>query len=251
MNTQNWLLPNWPAPSNVKACVTTTSAPAQLIQLNPCAKTNYGGFNLALHVGDNQQQVMTNREFLAQQLGCTPYWLNQIHSSTVASLPQNGQEPEADASISSQAKVACAILSADCLPVLFANQAGTCVGAAHAGWRGLASGVMENCLQAMNCAPQQIIAWLGPAIGQCCFEVGEEVRAAFIEQNQQNQQAFIPGVQLGKWQADLYQLARLRLNASGVSQIYGGDLCSKCDSRFYSYRRQPNTGRFASLIWFE
>src|SRR5690554_1298305 len=238
--TSDWLIPDWPAPAAVKACVTTAS--------HGDSRGDYAAFNLALHVGDDEQQVQANRQLLQQQLGCTPYWLQQVHGAAVIELPPT-KENTADASISRQPGNACAILTADCLPVLFAASDASCVAAAHAGWRSLAAGVLENSVRAMGTAPEQIIAWLGPAIGQCCFEVGDEVRTAFVSQHQQTQQAFCPGQRPGKWQADLYRLARIRLAAIGVTSVYGGGLCSKCDHRFYSYRRQPNSGRFASLVW--
>lgn len=238
---KHWLQPDWQAPDAVRAIVTTASHGASL--------GDYAAFNLALHVGDDAAQVKANREYLEQQLGCRTQWLDQVHGNLVVELPQHESTPIADASISRERGLACAILTADCLPVLFASKNADCVAAAHAGWRSLAGGVLENTVQAMDCVPEQIVAWLGPAIGQCCFEIGGEVREAFIAQHSAAITAFIPAQRSGHWYADLYQLARLRLAAVGVHEVSGGGLCTKCDNRFYSYRRQPNTGRFASLIW--
>lgn len=237
----DWLWPQLPVPG-VKACVTTAS--------HGDSSGAYASFNLALHVGDDGAQVAANRQLLQQQLGCTPYWLQQVHGTAVIELPPT-KDSTADASISRQRRVACAILTADCLPVLFCSTDGSCVGAAHAGWRSLAAGVLENTVAAMAVPAGQIIAWLGPAIGQCCFEVGPEVRAEFVRQHPGAQAAFIASPRRGHWQADLYHLARIRLAAVGVNCVLGGGLCSKCEHRFYSFRRQANTGRFASLIWRE
>lgn len=236
----DWLVPDWPAAVNVRACVTTRSVGD--------SDEPFAAFNLGAHVGDSIEQVQANRAYLAEALQCQPTWLNQVHGHAVVSANAE-QTLTADASVSRQAGLACCIMSADCLPVLFTDQAGSCVAAAHAGWRSLVAGVLENTVAAMQVAPEQIMAWLGPAIGVNAFEVGAEVREAFIQIHPITEQAFVPSVNQGRWMADIYQLARLRLAACGVMAVYGGGLCTLTDPRFYSYRRQPVTGRFASLVW--
>lgn len=238
----DWIRPDWPVPANVRACVTTASFGS--------SQGDFAHFNLGEHVGDDAQSVQRNRTSLAQTLACTPVWLEQVHGTDVVQA-QAGQLLQADASYTREPGIACAIMTADCLPVLFAAQDGSCVAAAHAGWRSLVAGVLENTITSMQTQPQNIIAWLGPAIGPQVYEVGPEVREAFVAQHQQTERAFIPSTRAGHWLADLYQLARIRLAASGITQIYGGGFCTLSDPRFYSYRRQPVTGRFASLIWLE
>ena len=236
----DWLTPDWPAPHNVQACVTTATGG------NSAAP--FAHFNLGAHVGDSLDDVQRNRDYLADALGCQPTWLNQVHSDLVVTADAR-QILTADASVSREAGLASCIMSADCLPVLFTDQAGTCVAAAHAGWRGLVAGVLENTVASMQVAPQQVMAWLGPAIGVEAFEVGSEVREAFMLQHPSAGQAFVPSKNLGRWMADIYHLARIRLAACGVEAVYGGGFCTVTDPRFYSYRRQPVTGRFASLVW--
>ena len=214
-----------------------------------------GGLNLGAHVGDEESAVRENRRRLGALLPSQPAWLTQVHGASVvdaaiaASAPT---PPEADASISTCPGVVCAILTADCLPVLFADMRGRVVGAAHAGWRGLAAGVLENTVHAMRAAGAgEILAWLGPAIGPANFEVGEDVLTAFVGQDPACAAAFVasPG-QPGKYRADLYALARRRLFLHGVNDITGGDRCTVAESdSFYSYRRDGVTGRMASLIW--
>lgn len=238
----DWICPDWPVAANVQACVTTASFGN--------SQGDFAHFNLGDHVGDELASVQRNRAWLAQTLGCTPVWLEQVHGVNVVQA-QVGQQLQADASFTREPDIACAIMTADCLPVLFAAQDGSCVAAAHAGWRSLVAGVLENTIAAMQMPPQNIIAWLGPAIGPQVYEVGPEVREAFLAQNQQAEQAFVPSSRAGHWLADLYQLARIRLAECGVTEVYGGGFCTLTDKRFYSFRRQPTTGRFASLIWLE
>jgi len=238
----DWIEPDWPVATHVRACVTTASFGN--------SQGEFAHFNLGDHVGDDARSVQYNRAWLAQTLDCTPVWLEQVHGVDVVQA-QAGQLLQADASYTREAGIACAIMTADCLPVLFAAQDGSCVAAAHAGWRSLVAGVLENTITSMQTQPQNILAWLGPAIGAQVYEVGPEVREAFLAQNQQTEQAFVPSNRAGHWLADLYQLARIRLAAFGITQIYGGGFCTLSDPRFYSYRRQPVTGRFASLIWLE
>ena len=236
----DWLIPDWPAPQNVRACVTTRSSGDSV--------EPFAFFNLGEHVGDSSEQVQRNRQYLAETLQCQPVWLNQVHGVSVV-VADTVHTLAADASMSRELGLACCIMSADCLPVLFTDQDGTCVAAAHAGWRGLAAGVLENTVASMQVPAQQIMAWLGPAIGAAVFEVGNEVRDAFVQQHAVAVQAFVPSKNPQRWLADIYQLARIRLAACGVQAVYGGGLCTLTDLRFYSYRRQSVTGRFASLVW--
>lgn len=234
------LLPDWPAPECVRSCTTTRQGG---ISLPP-----FDSLNLGTHVEDEPRAVAENRRRLEVLLGCSPAWLQQVHGVRVVEAePQ--RVPLADASWSATPGVACAVLTADCLPVLFCDRDGTRVAAAHAGWRGLAGGVLEETLRALALPPDQVLAWLGPAIGVQAFEVGGEVRDAFIASHAQADRAFVPSPNTGRFLADIYQLARIRLAACGVDAVYGGGCCTVNDPRFYSYRRAPRTGRFASLIW--
>ncbi|MFL0795963.1 MAG: peptidoglycan editing factor PgeF [Cellvibrionaceae bacterium] len=245
------LLPNWPAPKNIKSAVTFRNLTGGVSQ------PPFDRFNTALHVGDNPEAVTENRSQLQQllQLKAEPQWLDQIHGTEVLELTQgfSSQPPVADASYTKDADVVCVIQTADCLPVLFCNEAGTQVAAAHAGWRGLAAGVLENTLAKFT-GDSPVMAWLGPAISQVAFEVGPEVKEAFLDAGNVPQAAveaaFIPSETPGKLKANLYALARQRLQAAGVSQVYGAGFCTFLDhKRFYSYRRDGETGRMASLIW--
>lgn len=236
----DWLVPDWPAPARVRACVTTRSG--------GISQPPFDSLNLGDHVSDDPRAVAENRRRLQQALNCQPAWLSQVHGIRVVQA-DSARVQEADASWSAAPGVACAILTADCLPVLFCDRAGTRVAAAHAGWRGLAGGMLEATLDALDCAPDEVLVWLGPAIGPQAFEVGPEVREAFLSGYPQAEAAFRPSANPGKSLADLYQLARIRLAARGVTAVYGGGLCTWSDPRFYSYRRAARTGRFASLIW--
>ncbi|MGE8395895.1 peptidoglycan editing factor PgeF [Pseudomonas sp. BIGb0427] len=238
--TQALLFPDWPAPARVRACVTTRSGG---VSLPP-----YESFNLGDHVGDAPAAVAENRRRLTAEFGIQPAWLKQVHGVVVADADP-GVIAEADASYSDAPGIACTVMTADCLPVLFCDRAGTRVAAAHAGWRGLANGVLEATLKRLALPPEEVLVWLGPAIGPQAFEVGLEVRDAFTTVHPETAQAFVPGAQPGKLMADIYQLARLRLAARGVNAVYGGGLCTVSDPRFYSYRRTPQGGRFASLVW--
>lgn len=236
----DWLTPQWPAPARVKSCVTTRAGG---VSAGPFASLNLGE-----HVGDDPVAVAKNRQRLVSLLGCRPAWLSQVHGVAVAEASPE-LLVEADACWSATPGVACAIMTADCLPALFCDRAGTRVAAAHAGWRGLAAGVLEATLDALALPADQVLVWLGPAIGAQAFEVGAEVREAFIAQHAEAAEAFRPSHNAGKFMADIYQLARIRLAARGVTAVYGGDFCTYNDPRFYSYRRSAQTGRFASLIW--
>jgi YfiH family protein len=209
-----------------------------------------GGLNLGLHVGDDVAAVMQNRALLQACLPGAPVWLNQVHGANVVDAAAVRGVPDADASFTTRPGVVCAIMTADCLPVLFADRAGTVVGAAHAGWRGLAQGVLQNTVMRMREAGAgDITAWLGPAIGPRAFEVGAEVRAAFAGADPATAAAFAAQAG-GKYLADIYLLARLALAGCGVRQVGGGGFCTVDDAaRFYSYRRDRVTGRMASLVW--
>lgn len=238
----SWIVPDWPAPGQVRACVTTRDGGT--------SQAPFESFNLGDHVGDDPNKVAANRQKLQAWLGCTPSWLNQVHSTvTVQAAPDSLLC--ADASWTADVGTACAVLTADCLPVLLCDRAGTRVAAAHAGWRGLSAGMLESVVSAMQVPAGQLMAWLGPAIGPAAFEVGPEVREAFVASHPQSAQAFVPSRQEGHFMADLYTLARIRLAACGVSAVYGGGFCTFSDPRFYSYRRAARTGRFASLIWLD
>ena len=222
-----------------------------------CSAPPYASFNLAHHVGDNDLAVDANRTILAAALpaGTDTQWLSQVHGTRVVSAGQGESQPEADAVWSRNPGAACTVLTADCLPVLLCSSTGDAVAAAHAGWRGLLAGVLEATVASMDADPGQILAWLGPAIGPGAFEVGPEVREQYLAAAPASQVAslaacFLPGTaRPGHYFADLYALARLRLCAAGVTQIFGGGFCTFNDSeRFFSYRRDGRTGRMASLI---
>jgi hypothetical protein len=235
------LVPDWPSPANVKALQTTRKGGA--------SAAPYDNFNLGSHVGDNPLLVNRNRMQLAHLMPSEPVWLNQIHGTTVANVEQAGCLPQADASVSTHRGAVCVVMTADCLPVLLCDDKGSVVAAAHAGWRGLCDGVLEATVKEMHVPTDTLMAWLGPAIGPAAFEVGAEVREAFIVKQPQSEAAFLPGKN-GKWLADIYLLARLRLNASGIIRIYGGDQCTYNDTeRYYSYRRDGVTGRMGTFIW--
>ncbi len=281
----DWIVPDWPAPTNVRAVMTTRAGGV--------SAAPFDSLNPASHVGDDPASVAENRRILRETLPVEPLWLNQVHGPRVFELvlptpprPASEEEesaspaggggwegengisrvvfgtgaisPEADASFTRQSGQVCAVLTADCLPVLFCDDAGTVVAAAHAGWRGLASGVLEETVRAMNVDPGRILVWLGAAIGLDSFEVGPEVRETFVAQHPMAGIAFRPALPgtldetPRKWLADIYMLARVRLAAIGVERVYGGGECTFKDSRrFYSYRRDGRTGRMASLVWFE
>ncbi len=237
--------PGWPAPSVVRACTTTRHGG---VSRPPWDSLNLGG-----HVGDDPADVEENRRRLrtALALPAEPAWLNQIHSRHVVEAGAWATPPDADASVTREPGVVCAVMTADCLPVLFCADDGGEVAAAHAGWRGLAGGVLEAALAAMTTPNARVMAWLGPAIGPQAFEVGDEVREAFVSTESGAADAFIPHGP-GHWLADLYALARLRLQRAGVTRIFGGDRCTYTERDFfYSYRRDGTTGRMASLIWIE
>ena len=245
---EDWIVPDWPAAPQVRAVCTT--------RLGGFSRGPWASMNPATHVGDDPASVLANRKALQQglRLPAEPRWLEQVHGTTVIDAAEPvavGEVPVADAAYCSQPGVVCVVMTADCLPVLLCDAAGRHVAALHAGWRGLAAGVIEQTIDAMQQPGETLLAWLGPAIGPDAYQVGDEVRDAFLEHNKGAATAFQPGPD-GSWMADLYQLARQRLAERGVSAIYGGHECSFTDAeRFFSYRRDGVTGRMATLIWLE
>jgi len=237
----DWIVPDWPAPGNVRALVTTRAGGG--------STGRFASFNLGLRTGDDPRAVAANRTLLRETLPQEPVWLRQVHGSRVIDADDRPPEPEADAAFSRRPGTVCAVLVADCVPVLFTDRAGSAVAVAHAGWRGLAGGVLENTVRAMQCAPDELLAYLGPGIGPRTFEVGADVRDAFLGADPQARLAFTPHAP-GKWLADLFALARQRLARAGVARVSGGGTCTYSDpSRFFSYRRDRTTGRMAALIW--
>jgi len=241
--------PDWSVPDRVIALST--------LRTGGCSEPPYASFNLADHVGDDPAAVQANRVLLADQLppATRVRWLEQVHGTRVIRADGEEATGPADASWTATPGVACAVLTADCLPVLFCNRAGDRVAAAHAGWRGLLAGVLENTVAAMASAPGELLAWLGPAIGPTAFEVGGEVRAAFLDAAAEDCRAATEGcfrpdrARPGHYLADLYRLARLRLQGLGPIAVFGGGDCTlSCEDRYFSYRRDGVTGRMASLI---
>lgn len=236
-----FIVPDWPAPATVRALQTTRRGGVSAPPWESC--------NLGDHVGDEPARVAANRAVLRRQLPAEPCWLQQVHGIVAVDAATSPQNTVADAAYSRRPGVVCAAMTADCLPVLFCDRAGSVVAAAHAGWRGLVAGVLEASIAAMAVPPGELLAWLGPAIGPQVFEVGDEVRAAFVAQAEEAAAAFVAHSP-GKWLADIEQLARQRLIAASVTAIYGGGWCTVNDpQRFFSYRRDGQTGRMASLVW--
>lgn len=236
-----WITPQWPAPGVVRALVTTRSGGV--------STGAYSSLNLALHVGDDPRRVAENRARLTEAIGARPVWLDQVHGSHVIAADRAAPGATADAAVTREPGVVCAVLTADCLSVLMCDADGTVVGVAHAGWRGLAAGVVEQTVGAMRVPAERLLAYLGPAIGPASFEVGEDVLRAFTRHAIEAAEAFRPRA-AGKWTCDLYALARQRLSALGVRAIFGGGYDTVQEGeRFYSYRRDGATGRNASMIW--
>jgi purine-nucleoside/S-methyl-5'-thioadenosine phosphorylase / adenosine deaminase len=239
----DWIAPEWPAPPRVRSLITTRNGGV--------SGGAHASFNLGLSAGDNAKSVAANRAILRQLLPREPAWLRQVHGARVVVADGLAETPHADASVAHDAGTVCTVMIADCLPVLLCNTHGNVVAIAHAGWRGLSSGVVENTVAAMDVAAEDVLAYLGPAIGPSAFEVGADVRDAFLAADPGAGDAFTP-YREGKWRADLFVLARRRLARCGVKQIYGGGLCTYRDAaRFYSYRRDRTTGRMAALIWLD
>jgi YfiH family protein len=246
----NIIVPEWPAPANVKACITTRKGGV--------SQSVYQSNNLARHVGDNPEHVDQNRRQLCDSLGLTrePQWLEQIHGVKVVAGQSDGRVRTADGSYSNEPGQACTVLTADCLPVLICNRAGTEVAAIHAGWKGLAKGILARGVGRFKSPSAELLAYFGPAISQPAFEVGIDVLEAFFKGARNDAHAdavaaaFLPARQPMRFYADIYALARAELNALGVTAIYGGDYCTYADrERFYSFRRDDVTGRMASVIW--
>jgi len=242
MSASPGFAPDWPAPPRVRAWVTERGGGA--------STGSYATLNLATHVGDSPERVAANRSLLraAMQLPAEPVWLEQVHGATVLDLDNDAVVP-ADGAVTSRAGVVCAVLTADCLPVIFAGRDGGRVGVAHAGWRGLLSGVLPASVKALRTPPTEIVAWLGPAIGAASYEVGADVRDAYLARDASAAAAFTPNAR-GRWQADLYALARASLAKAGVGSVHGGGFCTYRDAdRFFSHRREAPCGRFATLVW--
>jgi YfiH family protein len=276
MNCEPFIVPDWPAPPGVRAAFT--------LRTGGVSAPPFDSLNTGSHVGDAPDAVAKNRELirLALDLPAEPAWLEQVHGADVVRLEHGAQTggpgeaggpreaggpsvpaqegaasasrgapPRADAAVTHTLGQVCVIQVADCMPVLFAARDGSAVGAAHAGWRGLASGVLEATVRALAVDPAMLVAWMGPAIGQQHFEVGDDVREAFIARDPEAAPAFAPNAR-GRWQCDLYWLARRRLQALGIQSVQGGGWCTYADSsRFFSYRRDGRCGRMAALIWRE
>lgn len=246
------IIPDWPgAPSNISALSTTRHGGVSRSPYDD--NKGNGGLNLGMHVGDDPDAVLKNRMRLRSMLPNEPAWLTQVHGTTVLDAYQVVDAPQADASIATRSGVVCVVQTADCLPVLFCDTAGRVVGAAHAGWRGLAGGVLENTVARMrNAGASEVLAWMGPAIGPQCFEVGEDVFEAFVTRDAHMASAFRASDKQGKYLADIYALAKATLAKVGVANVFGGGFCTFTEeSRFYSYRRNRVTGRMASLIWLK
>lgn len=237
----DFITPDWPAPARVRALFTTRNGGV--------SEGPYASFNLGTRVADDPQRVAQNRRLLRQLLPSEPKWLEQVHGTTVARVDEPGYPDRADAAVTRTPGVVCTVTVADCMPVLLCDCAASVVGIAHAGWRGLASGVIERTVQAMGTDPAQMMAWLGPAIGPDSFEVGDEVRDTFIAHDRRACYAFLPRDN-GKWLANLYLLGRQRLAALGMRQVHTETACTFSEpQRFFSYRRERVTGRMAALIW--
>lgn len=240
LRQEHLIVPEWPAPARVHALQTTRQG--------GYSHAPYDSLNLGTHVGEDAITVVANRNLLNKFVPSEPIWLEQVHGINVVHAEQAGCVPRADACVSHQPNAVCTVMTADCLPVLICDEAGSVVAAAHAGWRGLADGVIEATVAAMQVPPSSLMVWLGPAIGPDAFEVGEEVREIFLGHDSAADTAFRPHGE--KYFADIALLARLRLQALGIQHIYGGDFCTYTDpTRFYSYRRDGRTGRMATMIW--
>lgn len=239
--TSNWLKADWPAPEFIQAGTT--------LRRGGVSKAPYDSFNLASHVGDESEAVEQNRRLL--NLPNAPQWLEQIHSTAAVLLPCKDDIPKADASYTSKINTVCVVMTADCLPVLITDKEGSCVAAIHAGWRGLCDGVIEATIKKLPAAAENLLVWLGPAIGPDVYEIGEEVYDAFTKRDNEAKRAFTVTSEQ-HWLFDIYHLAKLRLNRVGVDNIYGGEHCTLTEKEdFFSYRRDGVTGRTASMIWIE
>lgn len=238
--TEHWLAADWPAPEHIRAGTT--------IRTGGTSTDQYSSLNAAMHVGDKPENVIDNRKRIKVllELPAEPVWLQQIHGNRVVRA-ECADNLEADASYSNNKNIICAVMTADCLPLLLCSQDGSCIAAVHGGWKGLLTGVIENTVASMR--QNNLLAWMGPAIGPKCFQVGSEVRAAFINKKAEYSSAFNEQKN-GKWLADIYHIARITLTTIGITRIYGGEYCTVTDeNRFYSYRRDGDTGRMTTMIW--
>lgn len=236
-----WIVPDWPAPAHVRAVITTRHGG---VSSGP-----YASLNLGARTDDDPAAVAANRARLQAHLPQPPKWLSQVHGATVVDADALQDIPAADASVARQPGTVCAILIADCLPILFTDRAGSCVAAAHAGWRGLAGGVIANTVARMPADPGDLLAYIGPGIGPDAFEVGDDVLHAFCDESPEHRSAFT-ALRPGKWLCDLPALARIALRRAGLTSIHGGSDCTVADpQRFFSHRRDRITGRMAALIW--
>ena len=238
----DWILPDWPAAKRVRSLVTTRAGGV--------SSGRFASLNLSERVGDDPRCVERNRTILRACLPADPAWMRQVHGSAVIDAAEAGQNTEADGAVTRAAGPVCVVMIADCLPILLSERTGRAAGIAHAGWRGLSGGVVENVVRAMGGSPRDLIAYIGPGIGARRYEVGEDVRGAFVAEDRGAAESFAPRLD-GKYLADLDGLARRRLAAAGVTEVYGGGYCTASDERFFSFRRDGTTGRMASLIWLE
>lgn len=239
--SSHWIAPEWPAPPRVRAVITTRAGGA--------SRGAFESFNLGAHVGDDALAVAHNRRELRRYLPAEPLWMRQVHGVRVIDADTVSAETEADGAVTRSARKVLVVLTADCLPVLLCDEAGAVAGIAHAGWRGLAGGVIERVVAAMRVAPERVLAYIGPGIGARAYEVGQEVREAFLAQSADAAQAFTAR-EGGKFLADLALLARQRLRRIGVTRVQASAHCTYADREsFFSFRRDGATGRMASLIW--
>lgn len=239
--SKSWLPADWPAPDFIKAGTT--------LRHGGVSVAPYSSFNLATHVGDDLKAVNKNRSQLNLPSGSQ--WLDQTHSACAVLLPNDEIIPQADAAYTFDDNIVCTVMTADCLPLLVTDKAGSCVAAIHAGWRGLCDGIIESTINKLNIEPQSTLVWLGPAIGPDVYEIGKEVYDAFTQASVDSKQAFTATSE-GHWLFDIYQMARLRLNKIGITNIYGRDRCTLSEKEhFFSYRRDGATGRMASMIWID
>lgn len=242
----DWIVPDWPVPTSVRALITTRNGGV--------SAAPYNNMNLSTRTGDDPEAVRANRARLRSMLPEEPFWLAQVHGARVVEAGHPEGNRDADACVARRAGQVCAVLIADCLPVLLCDRAGTTVAAAHAGWRGLNAGVVENTVAAMHCDPGALLAYLGPAIGPEAFEVQGDVLEAFVAADPGARDCFrdkpVPSGTPRKWLANLYALARRRLARAGVGVVYGGGACTYSDpARFFSHRRAGRDGRQAAMIW--
>jgi len=239
---RDWIVPDWPAAKRVRSLVTTRAGGV--------SSGAFASLNLSVRVGDDPQCVARNRAILRASLPADPAWMKQVHGAAVIDPARAAPDTEADGAVTRSSGRVCAVMTADCLPVFLSERAGRAAGVAHAGWRGLAGGIVESVVRAMEVPAEDLIAYIGPGIGAHRYEVGEEVRKAFVDRDPGANASFAPHRD-GKYLADLYALARRRLAAAGVTEVYGGEFCTANDERFFSFRRDHTTGRMASLIWLE